>query len=817
VTPTVLLTRAASVIRVSFVTRQRVGGTLLLACVASALPPPPDAFQAGVPWRARLGATPVTAQANVDRADSVFVRHARAELRAHGLPAGAISVAAANGPFWSLSWRGDDQAPPDAATAHRAGPLSELVTRMAAHYLDDLGRLPLDSSIASTLPDLRLLPPDELTVVEGASGRALVAYLPEMTARMLLEHRAGLPVDAPMGTRPGAPPASSAGQVVASLRGTRLVRQPGEPGGPSRAGTVALGAAVATVSGMPLAPMVREHLLVPLGMAGSALLPESPWTTTSAAWRRLSDGQLLPAGSVPVGAAAALGLVLPIEDAGRLAGSLLGTDPRAMATDRPGRADRATAAAAAVGRGLEAAELAGMPALRHTGDGGGVSAALLLLPDSGLAAVVLLPVDGAAALAERLAGTALLLVLAERGGGQMVAPPATEPVPPSVALRLAGSYQGTEHGLQLVMAGDGLAAELPERVMVRLRGDTLWIDDPAYPREPLVPLAGGGLRFRGDSLAPLDPVPPRGPPPGWRGLIGEYGATVDPLGVHESGGSLRVRLDSRVEHELRPAGADAFVLVGDGPYAGEVLRFTRGTAGAATHVMLSAVAFPRRIAADSDGFRIRPRRTIEALRRDALAAAPPAEVGDFPAPDLVELRTLDPSIRYDIRYATLDNFMGAVFYRDALAFLQRPAAEALARVSARLRPLGYGLMVFDAYRPWHVTRMFWDATPDDLKEFVADPARGSRHNRGAAVDLTLYHLDTGAPVDMPSGYDEFTERAHADYPGGNARARWHRALLRHTMAAEGFTVYDVEWWHFDYMDWARWPIDNREFQELVRR
>ncbi|MEX2610407.1 MAG: M15 family metallopeptidase [Gemmatimonadota bacterium] len=787
----------------AFVARQRLSGTLLLVCVASALPP--------------AGVLPLTAQAQVDRADSVFIRHARAELRTHGLPAAAISVAATNGPLWSLSWRGDDQAPLDAATAHRAGPLSELITRMAVHYLGDLGRLPLDSAIAPRLPELRLLPPDELTLVESPSGRALVAYLPEVTVRMLLEHRAGLPVDAPVGTRPGAPPASSAAQVVASLRGTRLARQPGEPGGPSRAGTIALAAAVEAVSGMPLAPLVREHLLEPLGMVGSALLPEVPWTTASAAWRRPADGRLLPAASVPVGAAAALGLVLPIEDAGRLAGALLHAGPGTVAADRPERADRAVAAAAAVGRGLEPTELAGMPALRHLGHGGGASAALLLLPDSGLAAVVLLPVEGAAALAERLAGTALRLALAERGGGQLVVPPATEPVPRAVALQWAGSYRGAERALRLVMAGDGLAAELPERVMLRLRGDTLWIDDPAHPREPLVPLDGGGLGFRGDSLAPLEPVPPRAPPPGWRGLIGEYGSSVDPLGVHEAAGGLRVRLDSRIEHGLQPSGADAFLLVGDGPYAGEVLRVARGTTGAATGVTLSTVAFPRRIAAGPDGFRIRPRRSIEVLRRDALAATPPREAGDFRTPDLVELRTLNPGIRYDIRYATLNNFMGAVFYRDALAFLQRPAAEALARVNERLRPLGYGLMVFDAYRPWHVTRMFWDATPDDLKEFVADPARGSRHNRGAAVDLTLYHLGTGAPVDMPSGYDEFTERAHADYPGGTALARWHRALLRHAMAAEGFTVYDVEWWHFDYMDWARWPIDNREFQEFMRR
>src|SRR5512146_1735123 len=121
--------------------------------------------------------------------------------------------------------------------------------------------------------------------------------------------------------------------------------------------------------------------------------------------------------------------------------------------------------------------------------------------------------------------------------------------------------------------------------------------------------------------------------------------------------------------------------------------------------------------------------------------------------------------------------------------MQRSAAEALARVAAALRPAGYGLLVFDAYRPWFVTKIFWDATPDDKKQFVANPAEGSRHNRGCAVDLTLYDLKTGQAVSMPSGYDEMSDRAYVDYAGGTETERAHRAILRRAMEAAGFTVY----------------------------
>jgi zinc D-Ala-D-Ala dipeptidase len=194
---------------------------------------------------------------------------------------------------------------------------------------------------------------------------------------------------------------------------------------------------------------------------------------------------------------------------------------------------------------------------------------------------------------------------------------------------------------------------------------------------------------------------------------------------------------------------------------------------------------------------------------------PPKEEGTFRTPDLVELTKLDPTIKLDIRYATPNNFTGRAVYNEARAFLQRPAAEALLRAAAALRKRGYGVAVFDGYRPWFVTRLFWDLTPADKKQFVADPSKGSRHNRGCAVDLTLYDLKTGREVSMPSGYDEMTERAHINYNGGTPEQRRLRDLLRAAMEAEGFNVYEPEWWHYDYKDWKQYPILNLSFSEVA--
>lgn len=265
----------------------------------------------------------------------------------------------------------------------------------------------------------------------------------------------------------------------------------------------------------------------------------------------------------------------------------------------------------------------------------------------------------------------------------------------------------------------------------------------------------GGIEVDGEALERVPDRRPEPPPARWQGLIGEYGWDHNTLYILEQDGRLHALIEWFFQYPL------------------------------------------------------------EELRKEALNAAPPDEEGTFREPDLVELRTLDPTFEYDIRYASANNFMGAVFYRAAHALMQRPAAEALARAQRRLAKQGFGLLIHDAYRPWYVTKMFFDATPPEQRLFVADPAEGSRHNRGAAVDLSLYDLATGEPVSMVSGYDEFSPRAYPDYPGGTSRARWHRELLRDAMEAEGFTVYEWEWWHYDFRDWRRYPIGNRSFEEIL--
>jgi D-alanyl-D-alanine dipeptidase len=312
-------------------------------------------------------------------------------------------------------------------------------------------------------------------------------------------------------------------------------------------------------------------------------------------------------------------------------------------------------------------------------------------------------------------------------------------------------------------------------------------------------------------------IPPRPAPPpaGWVGLLGEYGVGGDSTAivfVFERSGRLLLRAAAGDTTRLEPVSDTEFI----GGRAQKHYVFHREPDGHAVALLFGDVRAARRAVGPEGGqqLRLAPVRPVAELIAEDRNVTPPAESGSFRKPELVELASLDTTIHYEIRYATTNDFLGSVFYSSAHAFMQRPAAQALLRAHRRLRALGYGLLIHDAYRPWYVTKVFWDATPVDRHWLVANPDRGSKHNRGCAVDLTIYDLRTGTPLDMGGTYDEATPRSAVDYPVTTDEQWWRRELLRRVMEDEGFSRNPSEWWHFDYKDWRSYPILNLTFEAL---
>ncbi len=514
------------------------------------------------------------------------------------------------------------------------------------------------------------------------------------------------------------------------------------------------------------------------------------------------------------------------------------------------------------GLGFAVQERFGERWLGHGGAIYGFSTQLAFLPDAQLGVVVVSAVDGTNTFTSRVADAALSLMLAARNGEPLPQAPlrGSDPLPSGLALALEGTYGAGDRALDFDHRG-GRLFMTPARggatVEIRSRGDTLIVDDrasfgarylPDGAPAPTALLPIGPDGDPGDLLPrqPPSPLPPP-PPPHWDGLIGEYGWDHNVLYILERGGRLHALIEWFFLYPLTEISRDVYAFPDWGLYHGERLVFARDAApneagraapgqdasrretsrqntsraptpDRATSVVAASVLFPRRdVGTEAGGtFRIDPVRPVEELRAEALAATPPPEPGPFRDSELVEVTSLEPGILLDVRYATTNNFMSSVFYDEPRVFLQRPAAEAVVRVHRALAEHGYGLLLHDGYRPWYVTKMFFDATPESQKIFVANPANGSRHNRGSAIDLNLYDLATGEPAGMVGTFDEFSPRSFPDYPGGTSRQRWLRELLRRAMEAEGFTVYEAEWWHFDHEDWREYAIQNATFDELGR-
>ena len=184
-----------------------------------------------------------------------------------------------------------------------------------------------------------------------------------------------------------------------------------------------------------------------------------------------------------------------------------------------------------------------------------------------------------------------------------------------------------------------------------------------------------------------------------------------------------------------------------------------------------------------------------------------------PNNELVDLSNFVEGIVLDIRYATPNNFTGEKIYDSPKAYARRPVAEALKKINEELAQSGLGIKVFDAYRPYSATVKFYEVMKGDTN-FVAAPWKGSKHNRGCAVDVTLIDINTGNELAMPTAFDDFTEKAAVDHPDLPEEVLRNRQLLLDVMTSHGFDTYAYEWWHFDLRGWESFDILDISFEAI---
>jgi serine beta-lactamase-like protein LACTB len=736
------------------------------------------------------------------------------EIADKGIPALSIALVDDQTIVWSRGFGFADPKNKTLATAdtvYRVGSVSKPFTALLLMLFVELGLIDLDAPVTKYLPDFRPKNP----------------FGKDITLRQMLSHRSGLVRETPVGSYFDASEPTLA-RMVESLNQTELVYAPESKTSYSNAAVSTVGFLLEKTQKEAFAKLIRRKLLFPLGMESSSfeLTPElrkrlaraTMWTYHG----REFDAPTFELATPPAGS-----LYSTVNDMGRFLSFLFaggrGHNGQILKKETLESMWKIQFAKpedkAGFGISFLVSEFEGRRRVGHGGAVYGFATELAALPDDKLGVIVTASKDVSNAVTRRIADEALRQMLAVKADKPLPTLERAGKIPAKKARELVGRYQSEKGGFDLSESAGRLWL-LPlkggSRVELRQSGDDLLVDDLLGYGDKLV-LVADGLR-RDKEVFKRGPVEQPGPlPEMWKGLIGEYGDDHNILFILERDGKLNALIEWAFLYPLEEIAKDTYRFPDFGLYHGDKIVFHRDVSGRAVKAVAASVDFQRRKIDGENGetFTIKPVRPLDALRREALAAKPPPEKGEFRKPDLVDLTSLDPTIKLDIRYATRNNFLQTPFYTSAKAFMQRPAAEALWKVHKNLEEHGYGLLIFDAYRPWYVTKMFWDATPPKFHNFVADPSQGSRHNRGCAVDLTLYDRQTGKVIDMVGGYDEFSDRSYPDYLGGTSLQRWHRDLLRRSMEAEGFTVYEAEWWHYDYRDWRSYPILNLTFEEIV--
>lgn len=673
-------------------------------------------------------------------------------------------------------------------TVFRAGSVSKLFTDIAVMQLAEQKRLDIDAPVVNYLPDF-----NPRTTAER-----------RITLRLLMTHRSGLVREPPRGNYFDTSSPSLAA-TVRSLNDTDLIFDPGARTKYSNAGIAVVGRVLEKVSGKPFRRAVHDAILEPLGMQHSDFeLRGDLRPLLSKAFMWTYDGRTFDAPQFELGIAPAGSLYTTVSDLGRFASCLFRGGEPVLKSTTLGRMLEPQIGGN-YGIGFVLGKLGGLKTISHGGAIYGFATDLTLIPTEKLAAIVIVNVDSANSVASQISRQALTWMHQAKRGLSLDEREVSRNLTKEEASKFAGRYGEGEEAIVLTANDEHLyltPVRGGHRDELRWLGEDLIVDGRLGYGVTYRPVEGG--LQTGTEVWKKQPEPkPAVAPANLRTYIGEYGWDHNVLYILERAGKLTALMEWFDYYPLIATNKpDEFRFPEWGLYNGELLTFTPEGA------RVGGVLFPKRGSAQGAVFRLTPVKPVAELLARALTIVPPQEYGEFRKSDMIDIRLLDKTIKLDIRYATKDNFLSTPIYSKPKAFLQKEAAEALVRAHHELQAQGFGLMIHDAYRPWYVTQVFWDATPPDKHIFVADPQKGSRHNRGCAIDLTLFDLKSGRAVEMPSLYDEMTERSYPNCPGGTDLARWHRAVLRSAMEKQGFRVFDVEWWHFDFQDWERYPIAN---------
>ncbi len=700
-----------------------------------------------------------------------------------------------------------NQIPTSPYTVFQAGAVAQLFTTIAILQRVEHNKLDLDAPISAYLPAFSPQNP----------------YGLEVTLRQILSHQSGMVTEPPVGHYydTSAPDLS---EIVESINHTTIVFPPETFTKYSNAGFAVAGHVLEKSMDKPFEQHMRAIL-------DRMHLKRTSFTARLDLRNKLAQGhvatldnRILPLQDVEVPNGPANNLYTTINDLGAFLRVLFadGLSPSGTILDADAFEQMWTIQLSTArkqipfGLGFAVSIFEGERRATLTSNTHGFSTRIDLLPDHDLGVALIASLEHSDAVLEKIASYALKTALAQKIELPTPSFPNSKRPDSSMVSRTIGYYVNPSP-LYISKAGHDLFLYKDfQRYQLRQQGDSLIIDDK-HRYGPVLLSDGLTLQYDNSLYSKRNSAVGRPGNSVYAAYTGDYGKPTHPLTIVEKSNRLYVMNGWNHTYALKPGAVDTFFFPVDGMYGGESITFARNEDGIIDTAFFANMPLARLAKSTySQALSTIPlAKPITGTPNTGLSPdASLRETFGNKNSELVDLTMVDPLFNLDIRYATTDNLLSTKLYDEARALVQRPVAESIFRIQREVRRLGYELVVYDTYQPWYVSQTIWESVPDSLKFFFNDPQQSVCQNNGTALSLSLYELESGSSMPMPTEYDILAPQAYADSPLPSEELRWNRDFLRRLMEAEGFTVAENKWWHFTHNSCPQYPVMNDPFAEV---
>ena len=689
-------------------------------------------------------------------------------------------------------------------TVYRAGVLAQLFTTIAVLQRVELGYLDLDAPVTTYLPNFNPINP----------------YGLPLTLRQILSHQSGLVTEPPIGHSFDMVGASLE-ESVASLNTTSVVYPPETFTKFSNAGFGVAGFILERSTEKPYHQHMRA-ILDRMSLMRTSFSPRLDLKGKLAPGHtRHIDGRLFRTSVYELGNSPAGNIYTTVNDLGTFLkvihaggesdnGRILNTTSlEQMWTIQLSTARKQLP----FGLGFALSQMQGEQRASLNNSFQGYSSRVDILPESRLGIALLSNSEHAEIALKQIADYALRLLLAEQNERPLPSLPRTSAPDSSIIAQAIGYYEDTSSLYISALDNELYLYKDGGKYLLKQVGDSLIVDD-IHAFGTILLADGLSIELDKTLYVKKDPLLATQSSDRYDNLLGAYGFIQSPFSIIERQGSLYAQYGWLKSYPLREASVDSLVLPADGLYGGEaIIIVNRDEYGRADRIKFANMLLDR-IPEEHYVFQLESI-TLGQQNNDGtqVDVSPPATLTAHTS-SLVDLTMIDPLLNLEVRNASDDNLFRSRLYNEARVFLQRPIAEAIFRIQRKVRRLGYDLVLYDAYRPWRVSSDLWSSIPDSLRYFQPHPSEGSCQNRGAAVSLSLFELNSRSPMAMPTEYDVFSTKAHADYPLLPASYRRNRDFLRYIMEAEGFRASPYAWWHFTHQSCQSYPVTDVLFEEI---